>query len=79
MNERIKQLAEQATTTIDIKCEGWIGRSYVRQEEFFDKEKFAELIVKECAGIFAQEGTGRYEVDGNWIAKTIKQHFGVEE
>jgi hypothetical protein len=41
-------------------------------------EKFAELIVKECAGIFAQEGTGRYEVDGNWIAKTIKQHFGVE-
>lgn len=38
-----------------------------------------ELVVQECANIFGQEGTGRYEVDGNWIAKTIKQHFGVEE
>jgi len=42
-------------------------------------EILTELVVKECANIFCQEGTGRYEVDGNWIAKTIKQHFGVEE
>jgi len=41
MNERIKELAEQATTYIEPTSnsgEGWI----------FDKEKFAELIVKEC-------------------------------
>ena len=25
-----------------------LGRAYTRQEEYFDKEKFAKLIVKEC-------------------------------
>ena len=41
MNEKIKLLAEQATTYIEPTAnsgEGWI----------FDKEKFAELIVREC-------------------------------
>ena len=41
MNERIRELAEQATTYIEPTSnsgEGWI----------FDKEKFAELIVGEC-------------------------------
>ena len=41
MNERIRELAEQATTYIEPTSnsgEGWI----------FDKEKFAELIVREC-------------------------------
>ena len=41
MNERIRELAEQATTYIEPTVssgEGWI----------FNKEKFAELIVKEC-------------------------------
>jgi hypothetical protein len=41
MNERIKELAEQATTYIEPTAtsgEGWI----------FDKEKFAESIVWEC-------------------------------
>jgi hypothetical protein len=42
MNERLRELAEQATTYIEPTSnsgEGWI----------FDKEKFAKLIVKECA------------------------------
>ena len=41
MNEQIRELAEQATTYIEPTAnsgEGWI----------FDKEKFAELIVREC-------------------------------
>ena len=66
MNERIRQLAELAET----KEIGYY---------FFDREKFAELIVQECADYFGREGDRRFEVDGNWIAKTIKQHFGVEE
>ena len=36
MNERIKELAEQATSYNN--SDGWL----------FDKEKFAELIVREC-------------------------------
>ena len=41
-------------------------------------QKFAELIILECADYFGREGDRRFEVDGNWIAKTIKKHFGVE-
>jgi hypothetical protein len=43
MNERIQALAEQATTE---EADGF---------KYFDKEKFAELIVKECAGIAKKE------------------------
>ena len=41
MKERIQELIEQATTYIEptfSSGEGWI----------FDKQKFAELIVREC-------------------------------
>jgi len=68
MNDRIQELAGQ--------CESfglWDNKTYT-----FDKEKFAELIVLECADYFGREGDRRFEVDGNWIAKTIKKHFGVE-
>ena len=47
MNERIKLLAEQATTYIEPTAtsgEGWI----------FNKEKFAELIVQECIGAISE-------------------------
>jgi len=70
MNERIGQLAEQA---------GLLGPSSRVGNSHQATEKFAELLVRECADIFGREGTGEYQVDGNWIAKTIKQHFGVRE
>ena len=41
MNERIKELAEQATT-----IEYGVDNGFDRVT--FDKEKFAELIVREC-------------------------------
>jgi hypothetical protein len=77
MNERIRQLAEQATTYIEptySSGEGWI----------FDKEKFAELIVEECIltiqmGI-TRDGhdTEQYQRSIKHI-KQIKEHFGFEE
>ena len=60
MNERIKELVKQATT---IEEHGW-GASY----EHFDKEKFAELIVRECAEICLEANDH----------KNILRHFGVE-
>jgi hypothetical protein len=65
MNERIRELIDQCTSYSD-------GSTWTSREEF-DKEKFAELIVKECADI----ATNRYQrlMDGG---KAIKQHFGVE-
>jgi len=72
MNERIKQLAEQAET----KEIGYY---------FFDKEKFAELIVQECINEIDYIGKAN-EVFGDRTDRgatekaieKIKEHFGVE-
>ena len=73
MNNRIRELAEQATETFTTYFD---GRGNVT-ETYFDKEKFAHLIVRECAGLFPAE----YDtVEGKiTIGKIIKQHFGVAE
>ena len=42
----------------------------------FDREKFAELIVKECAGVGYD--ASYYECALN-VSNKIKEHFGVEE
>jgi hypothetical protein len=66
MNERIKQLADQ--------CEdygSWDNKTYT-----FDKEKFAQLIVKECCDKFVDM---QYKYPVSISAYEIKKHFGVEE
>ena len=60
MNERIKKLAEQATTE---EHDGF---------RYFDKAKFAELIVRECV-----KEMGRYEFI-DVAMREVKEHFGVE-
>ena len=68
MNERIKQLVKQATLPGYM-----LGESYVQSR--LDEQKFAELIVKECAEIALADGqaTGNFEVFNK-----ITKHFGVE-
>ena len=68
MNERIKELIKQATTIEEHK---W-GVSYDK----FDKEKFAELIVRECA---KQVDNYWDEFENGYADKKILEHFGVEE
>ena len=46
MNERIKELIKQATVLENDDL-------FVR--EVFDKQKFAELIIKECVGVCSKE------------------------
>jgi hypothetical protein len=69
MNERINQLAEQAFNEAN---NGSINNIKIPKEFV---EKFAELIVRECAehidfAIFSNGG-----IDG----RSLKEHFGVEE
>ena len=52
MNERIKELVEQATTIDEVWGRGFDLPEYT---ERFDKEKFAELIVKECTNQIADD------------------------
>jgi hypothetical protein len=72
MNERINELAEQATTE---ESDGF---------KYFDKEKFAELMVEECA--VQSMSIGRYNTPSGItpdlaiaIAVGLKKHFGVTE
>ena len=72
MNERIRELAEQATSIEVLSGRGFDETQYT---ERFSKEKFAELIVRECAdrATWAQD-TGESDIGGE-----VLKHFGVEE
>ena len=62
MNERIRELAEQA---------GWDNH-----HSKFDTriEKFAELLIKECAELATKEYNNHGSLHGN----DLLEHFGVE-
>ncbi len=47
-------------------------------ELIFSKEKFAELIVKECAEL-ADEGYGSTNFGNGICGAQVLKHFGVEE
>ena len=66
MNERIRQLAEQATSVFENMDGEWY--------EDFDKEEFARLIVEECARDFDKT----YMSGGKTMGTYIRQKFGVE-
>jgi hypothetical protein len=72
MNERIRQLAEQA----GFDDRGSNHTAYMN----FDHEKFAELIVNECAEIADTERPN--SLGCGYITKTkgrlICEHFGIE-
>jgi hypothetical protein len=84
MNERIQELAEQATEIVDMVGPQGYASSYAN----FDREKFAELIVAECmkVAVFKDSGymhpadvAGYMAAGRSTAAQMIKQHFGVEE
>ena len=84
MNERIKQLAKQAEEYADIEYNASDLDWYELKEE-----KFAELIVRECAEI--TDGLSKlyprtdvafdvgYTMGTSRATKEIRQHFGVKE
>ena len=83
MNERIKELAEQAK----LKTELWNNpEPFVIYKEDVNYpgglEKFAELIVRECVQVSEDDitdGDACCTNTADRIARQIKKHFGVEE
>lgn len=72
MNERIEELAKVART--------WAENKFDKNQQapgFYYHvdvvEKFAELLIKECAEV-AEDYDGAH-----YVGTAIKQHFGVEE
>jgi len=47
-------------------------------ELIFSKEKFAELIVQECARV-ADQWVDDEDNGHNLVSERLRQHFGVEE
>ncbi len=68
MNKRIEELAEQATSIVEMVGPEGYTSSYAK----FDREKFAELIVRECALVV-------HKKTGPKSALNVLEHFGVEE
>ena len=84
MNERIKELEKQSTTVV----EGWSDENGTTRYYEFNREKFAELLIRQCAhvAVFKDSGTvataavaGHMAAGRSIAAKLIKEHFGVEE
>jgi hypothetical protein len=73
MNERIKQLVEQAFI---ITTDGKIG--HVNN---YMVEKFAELIVEECCKRLGEETIRHdgYGYNQHELYNRLRKHFGVEE
>jgi len=80
MNERIKELAKQALQFVaNEHTNGDESRLNTDSYQVKDliQEKFAELIVEECAA--KAWWAEQYDMgDGKPISKQIKEHFGVE-
>ena len=86
MNERIRELAEQAGITTNIDTD-YFERDINKWVDYFS-EKFAELMIKECSEQIMLKGTdwmdwapSQQAVRPEYVAMAehIKQHFGVEQ
>ena len=71
MNERIKELEQQ--------CVYWDADDETYE---FDREKFAELIVRDCVRVCNKVYFDNYpdaeDFERSEEGEAIKQHFGVE-
>ena len=82
MNERIRELAEQAWDDTKEKFGSFVDDGGEVDFTFLHEwtEKFAELIVRECAQFVDYRLTNPDGASMAWCdGSDIKQHFGVEE
>ena len=78
MNERIKLLALQAQKVVGHTDGGYT------EIKVLDQEKFAELIIEECANLCEQRYVEHKDlsdesVEAMMCCNAIREHFGVEE
>ena len=72
MNERIRELLKQSTNP------PWDGEQGPMNE--FNLEKFAELIVKQCAGVAeVSMSISSHPDDRLTVKNSVLKHFGVDE
>lgn len=77
MNDRIQELIKQCTET----STGFDYRFGNRTETYFDKEKFARLIISDAITTVQKRFMGdlnREDMEVRRCVEDLKQHFGVE-
>ena len=86
MNEQLQKIAEDAG--VDARTMGFESNQHHRDPWNARLEKFAKLIIEECAhvAVFNDSGTvatadvaGHMASGRSIAARLIKEHFGVEE
>ena len=71
MNERIKELFKQTALH---------RNDHTTEQRLYEVEKFAELIVVECAMFVVTELEGKVgSAIADATANRLEEHFGVEE
>ena len=83
MNKRIQELADQAKV---LDYSTWDSYNQKTIDHYkFDKEKFAQLIIKECLtqvdkmrDVFEADGEDEQALGAEWAGLAIAKHFGVE-
>ena len=84
MNERIKKFAEEAGVIFVPASTDYFGEFYpsAKLTDKMDLEKFAELIVKECANhcdlLLDHKISSEWSRGTHDCSRAIKKHFGVE-
>ncbi len=81
MNERIRELFKLAggkTSIQNLMSNPMQQREY---SELWDGniQKFAELIVRECAGIYDKIDNGNLHMGTDNYLEALQKHFGVDE
>ena len=73
MNDKIKELAEQAARDVRVQHSNAYWRLQDERVEDADwRKRFAELIVQECAKVVSEK-------TGPRSALNVLEHFGFEE
>ena len=90
MNERIKELAEQAWDSLIDEMGDVVSEDGGLNSDFLHTyvQRFAALIVLECANVIADDDLAKecgtflmdsYAKGMRYSAHLIKEHFGVRE
>jgi hypothetical protein len=77
MNEHLRQIAEQAEFEVELIGDNHhISFGMISEDVEPNLQKFAELIITECAAITESPGyLGRRDLDWGMV---FKEHFGIK-
>ena len=70
MNKQIQDLIKEATTY------RYTGLGEIPE---FDREKFAELLIRECAEFIRYKAEKAMSQEILYVGNDLLEHFGVEE